>query len=127
MFSNGRVVTRAADIEFSEEGYVRVNIRQGVTQTLDDAKENLEAICKSYKIPLIVDLTKAKPINPEIRRFYSGQVLNDHFSCMSIIIDITMVGRMMANIYLSVAKPEIPTKVFDDEKQAVEWTKKFCK
>lgn len=125
-FQDTKLSTRAAEILFNADGFVRVNVRPDIKQELKDAQENMKAVCKEYKIPLIVDLRKAKPVDPEIRRFYSGQVLNDHFLSMAILIDITVVGRMMANVYLSVAKPEIPTKVFTDDAEAVSWTKSFC-
>ncbi len=120
--ANTKIKTKAAEVFFSDQGYVRVNVCPSVQQTLADAKENMTAICQEFKIPLIVDLRLAKPVDPEVRRFYSGQVLVDHFTSMAIIIDLSAVGRMMVNIYLAVAKPAIPTKVFTDENEAVKWT-----
>src|SRR5262245_27104961 len=104
-------------VELNAAGYVHVTIDKDKTQIVSDAVQNLEAAieaCGGRKRPLLVDLRLALPIDPEARRYYSGKVLVDHFLGQAILVDISPVGRMMANVYVKVARPEIPTKIFTD-------------
>jgi hypothetical protein len=120
--------TKTALAELSSVGYVRVTIDKDTTQVLSDAVENLGAAieaCGTKKRPLLVDLRLALPIDPEARRYYSGRILVEHFLGLAMIVDISPVGKMMANVYLRVAKPQIPTKIFTDEEEATEWLKLF--
>lgn len=121
--------TSTATIFLAEPGYVRVNIHEQAKQTLDDAKKNLAAAieaCTSRKRPLMTDIRYAQPLEPEARRYYSGQVLVDHFSALALLVDISPFGRTMGNIYLRVAKPAIPTQLFTDETLAISWLKEFA-
>ncbi len=125
--SEQKLETNSAEIFFPSEGYIRVNIKPSVKQNLRDAEENMNATCRESKTPLLLDLRGAQPVDPEVRRFYSGQVLVDHFSSLAILIDLSPVTRMMANVYVKVTRPPIPTKIFTDEKSAIDWTKSFLK
>jgi hypothetical protein len=49
----------------------------------------------------------------------------EHFLGLAMVVDISPVSKMMANVYLRVAKPKIPTKIFTDEQEGIEWLKLF--
>lgn len=122
--------TATATVFLAEPGFVRVNIHVQAKQTLEDAKVNLAAAiqaCASKKRPLMTDIREAQPLEPEARRYYSGQVLVDHFSALALLVDVSPFGRTMANIYLRVAKPAIPTQMFTEEASAIAWLTEFTK
>jgi hypothetical protein len=112
----------------AEEAYVRVNIFPEAKQLLDNAKDNLQAaidVCGGKMRPLLVDIRGCQPLDPEARRYYSGQVLVDHFCAQALLVDITPFGRFMANLYLQVAQPKIPSQLFTNEEKAVKWLRGF--
>jgi hypothetical protein len=116
--------TRTARIEVNEYGVVSVRINEGAQQSLADAKENLAAAISEtggQRRPLLIDIRRAKPLDADARHHYSGQTLVDAFSALALLIEGTPFGRMFGNVYLRIAKPGIPTRLFSDETEAAEW------
>lgn len=124
------MTTNTAEILLSSQGIITVRIKSGARQSLDDAKANLsEAIAagSGVKRPLMTDIRFCEPLAPEARRYYSGSALVESFLAMGILIDSSPFGKTMGNIYLSIAKPGIPTKLFTDEPSAINWLVKQLK
>ena len=116
--------TRTARIELNEHGVVSVRIYDGAQQSLADAKENLAtavSATEGQRRPLLIDIRRAKPLDAEARHHYSGQTLVDAFLALALLVEATPFGRMFGNIYLRVAKPGVPTRLFSDETEAAEW------
>jgi hypothetical protein len=116
--------TRTARIGLDPDGFVIVRIRDGAYQSLEDAKENLTAAVSEtqhQRRPLMVDIRTAQPLDADVRHYYSGQVLVDGFSALAMLVEASPFGRMMGNVYLRVARPGIPTRLFNDEAEARAW------
>jgi hypothetical protein len=119
--------TRTADITL-EGRYVLVRIHRGKLQTLADAQENVDgAICAGggHRCPLLVDISVCEPLEPEVRHFLTGRLLDDAFLAQALLVEATAFGRMMGNVYLRVARPGIPTRLFTDEIAAIRWLETF--
>jgi hypothetical protein len=84
--------TRTARIELDGHGVVRVRINDGALQSLADAKENL-----------------------------AGQTLIDAFLALALLVDASPFGRMFGNVYLRIANPAVPTRLFSDETEVAGW------
>jgi hypothetical protein len=124
MGTNNGFETKTANVFLYENKIVRVNIKSEARQSLSDAQENMQAAVNASlksKRPLLTDIRMAQPLDPDARRYYSGQALVDHFTAIALLVDISPVGRMMANVYLKIAKPLIPSRMFTDEKAALSW------
>jgi len=120
--------TSTAEIALRGEGIVVTRIEAGVQQSLDDARENLAATvqaCGSQKRPLLVDISRCRPLEPEVRHYYTGKVLVDSFLALALVVEATPFGRMVGNIYLRVARPGVPTRLFPDEASALAWLNTF--
>ena len=116
--------TRTARIELSESGVVIVRIRDGARQSLSDASENLETAIATrggQRRPLLVDIRLAAPLAADVRRLYSSQHIADAFTALALLIDTSPLGRMMGNVYFSVARLPMPMKMFVDEEAALDW------
>jgi hypothetical protein len=116
--------TRTARIGLSESGFVVVRVRNGAYQSLADAQENLAA-CLAETLgrrrPLLIDIRGAQPLDADVRHHYSGRTLIEGFSALALLIESSPLGRMMGNVYLRVARPGIPTQLFQDEAHAIKW------
>ena len=115
--------TRTAHVNKDGSGIIVVRIRPDATQSLADAKENLSAAlaeCNGGRCPLLIDIREAVPLDVEVRRYYSGNVLGG-FKSLALLIDASPLGRMIGNIYLRVANTGIPTRLFTEESAALEW------
>ncbi len=105
-------------------------IRQGAVQTVLDAKRNIEACAaarENGKAPLLTDIRGAAPLDAETRHYYSGRQLTDYFTALGILVPIGPFGKMFGNIYLRVANPGIPSKLFSSEDDAIQWLEEFLK
>lgn len=130
VFSNMEFVcnTRTARVERLANGIVVTRILPLISQTVQDAVENVSASAKAAsgkKTPLIVDLRHALPLDAATRHYYTGKQLTDNFISLAMIVPIGAFGKMLGNIYLRVAKPGIPAQLFADEDEAIRWTSKF--
>jgi hypothetical protein len=121
--------TPTAEIALQEEaGIVVTRIDAGVQQSLDDARLNLAATvkeCGRRKRPLLVDISRCRPLEPEVRHFYTGEVLVESFLALALVVEATPFGRIMGNIYLRVARPGVPTRLFANEAGALAWLQTF--
>ncbi|MGH7620641.1 MAG: hypothetical protein ACREPM_25800 [Gemmatimonadaceae bacterium] len=116
--------TPTALVDLGPDGVVTVRIRDGVHQTLADAAQNLSAALDERagrRCPILVDIREAQPLEAEVRHYYSGQVLVDGFSALGLLVDASPLGTMLGNVYLRVARPGIPTKLFTQAADAHEW------
>src|SRR5215470_3891496 len=116
--------TRTANVALTETGLVAVRIHNGAHQSLADAKANLStAIAETAGLrrPLLIDIRGARPLESDVRHYYSGQKLMEGFVAVALLVEASPFGRMMGNVYLRVARLGIPTPLFSDETRAVEW------
>lgn len=116
--------TPTALVDLGPDGILTVRIRDGAHQSLADAEQNLGAALAERggeRRPLLIDIREAKPLDAEVRHYYSGQVLVDGFCALALLIDSSPLGKMMGNVYFRVARPGIPTRLFTQVAQAHEW------
>jgi hypothetical protein len=117
-----------AEIELHASGCVVARIRAGVRQSLADAQENLAATIAARggrRRPLLIDISRGAPLEPEVRHYYSGECLTENFGALGLLIEASPLGRMMGNVFLKIARPGIPTKLFTDEPAAIAWLRTF--
>ena len=60
-----------------------------------------------------------------MRHYFTGEMLVESFTALALLVEATPFGRIMGNIYLRVARPGIPTRLFADEPGALTWLSKF--
>ena len=116
--------TRTARIELSETGIVVVRIQNGARQSMTDAGENLSTAIATgggVRRPLLVDIRTAAPLAADVRRAYSAQHIAEAFIALALLIDVMPLGRLMGNVYFSVARLPMPMKMFVNESVALEW------
>jgi hypothetical protein len=116
--------TKTAAIHLDEDGLVIVKIRDNAYQSLEDAKKNLATAISATagrRRPLLIDIRTAQPLDADARHHYSGQTLVDGFSALALLVESSPFGRMMGNVYLRVARPGVPSRLFTEERRALEW------
>jgi len=116
--------TKTATIQLSDKGVLTVRINDGARQSLADARENLAlAVSETQgtRRPLLIDIRHARPLDSDARHHYSGQTLVEAFSALALLVEASPFGRMFGNVYLRIAKPGIPTRLFSDEAEAMVW------
>ena len=127
--STQKTSLRTAEIHLREDGIVHVKIRKGIVQTMDDARLNLDtavALRGGQKRPILIDLRVAEPLETVIRHHYSGTKLSEWFDGLALVVSGSPFGRMMGNIYLKVAKPYVPIRLFEDPDVASSWLREIA-
>jgi hypothetical protein len=120
------IMTPVARACVREDGIVYVEITPGCEQTPESARHNLNSafkLCGGIKRPIIVDLRGAVPLDRATRQVYTGQDIAENFTGLAIMTMSDPVNRLMANVYLNVARLPIPTRTFSDIERAVVWLK----
>ena len=118
--------TATARIALDDDGILTVLIRDDARQQPRDARENLEAAVaetQGRRRPLLVDITRAQPLDAETRHIYSGRTLVDGFTALGLVVEASPLGLMMGNVYFRVASPGIPARLFTDDTRARDWLK----
>ena len=117
--------TRTARVERTSEGIIVTRILPEVRQTLSDAVDNVAVsaeACGGQRAPIVVDLRQATPLDAETRHYYTGKQLTDSFISVAVLVQANAFGKMMGNLYLRVARPGIPARLFDSEEEAMRWS-----
>lgn len=119
-----------ADISVEQDGVhpiVAIRVRPGVQQSLADAQANVEVCIRAAgnrRCRLLVDIRRGEALSADVRHFYSGDKLIEWFSAMALLVNSSPVGRVMGNLYLRIARPGVPTRLFTEESAAMDWLRK---
>jgi hypothetical protein len=103
------------------DGIVQLVWSPRTTVLFEDATAALEAMAQltgGRRSPLLVDMHDTGPLDRPTRAELTRR--SDLQSAVGLIVG-TPLTRMMANFFLSVNKPQFPTRLFDNEASAVAW------
>lgn len=110
-----------------EDGIARTKVKKGSEVKLEHAQENSVVVNSFYvdrKFPLLIDARGIKSITRDARNFFTTNGRATNTLAFAIIID-SSVSKVVGNFFLGINKPAVPTKLFSDDKGAVEWLKQF--
>jgi len=96
---------------------------------LEDALENTAAIKKISKdsvYPILVNLKTIRSITKEARDHFSMRNRTPGVTAIAFLIK-SPSSRIIGNFFLGLNKPVVPTKLFTDKEDAIEWLKRFIK
>ena len=107
---------------FLKDGILFFTCHEGVKVDLEAAKKiaaTLTSFHKKILHPLCVDITGVADTTKSARDFMAVEVSN--FSTRCAFVSRSAWGAAIANFYLKVSKPVVPTKLFDDPERAIEF------
>jgi hypothetical protein len=110
---------------FDEDGMFYSITKPNSKLNKEGLKQSFEYILnnkKHDKICWLGDVTNAGPAEKEARK-YSAEETPKFVKALALITN-SALSKMIAELYLMVAKPPYPTKMFTDEQEAKEWLKK---
>jgi hypothetical protein len=122
-----QIVTKLNTVWLGEDGIARVIHVPGAEVTLEDAQETMAAYLKlnqGKRRPLFVDTKSMKSIDREARKYFAGEEAAKVACAVALIID-SPVSRVLGNFYLGVSHPQLPTRLFSSEAEALEWLKGY--
>jgi hypothetical protein len=112
--------------EFYEDarGFYYLKVKEGedvVEQDVLMLNNWIEEEGSGERKPLLLELAYGSTISSEVQRYLSD---NTHrYSTADAILIQTFAHKLLATFYMRHFKPKIPTKVFQDVFEALEWIK----
>lgn len=109
------------------DGVVRTCVKKDIEITLEHAIENTHAVSsffKGKKYPILIDSRGIRSMSYEARKHFSVRGRDTKTNAFGIVIG-SSISRVLGNFYLGINKPAVPTKLFDNEDEALEWLKQF--
>ncbi|TVR18871.1 MAG: hypothetical protein EA387_13995 [Nitriliruptor sp.] len=101
-------------------GYVRVDYSDGAELTGQDAHEGLQALASftpGPSRPLLVDVRTTRSVSRQARKAFASTVVPAR---VALLVESSL-SRVLANFYLDVSRPSVPTKMFTELDAAELW------
>jgi len=110
--------------EFYEDarGFYYLRLKEGEDLVDEDVVELHDWITMQgsrERKPLLIELAFGSTISPGVQAFFSEN--NQRYSTADAILISTFAHKLMATFYLRHYKPVIPTRVFQDVFDALDW------
>ncbi|MBD0254405.1 MAG: STAS/SEC14 domain-containing protein [Cytophagales bacterium] len=81
-------------------------------------------ICRNNPVPMLSDLRRIKHVDKEARAFLAKPESTVLISAGAFLVN-NQLQRVLGNFFILIDKPEIPTRLFTDEAQALAWLQQF--
>ncbi len=95
--------------------------------TLKDAEENTRIniqLAQGIRRPFLINMTKLKSMSREARAFYAGPEPAKALLAVAILTT-SNIGNLVANFFLRLTRPSVPTRLFTDADEAMEWLSQY--
>jgi len=119
--------TRIAKIWLQDDGIVRIVVTQQIEGSADDLRELIELVInigKGKMYPAVIDIRKMRSF-PRGARKYFGDINRPRAGLASAYLVQSTLSRLFGNLFISLGKSQIPTKIFTSEKEAIKWLENF--
>jgi hypothetical protein len=120
--------TDVAHIYF-ENDILYISFKKDVIVELDHINEIIDIrkeIQQGEKTLTIVNSGKLWRVEKEARKKAASDEMIQHNIALALIAK-SLPLRIISNFYINVDKPNVPTKMFNSEKEAIAWLKGFSK
>jgi hypothetical protein len=121
-----RVEMFHSEMFLREDGIIQLNTKNH-NYTLQNLKEINQAqrkICHGGKLPVLIMAATYANIEDNAREYAASKESTQYSTAEGFVLK-SLGQRILANFYLKVNKPEVPTRFFSEEKQAVEWLRSY--
>jgi hypothetical protein len=124
------IQTRSSLYRLRDDGIIMQVALAGVTQTIDDAKENIATYNKlaaGQPHPLLVDTRTIHSLEPGVRELYQSPEATRLTSAIALLTNASGAGRVIGNLFISLGALKAPTRLFGDEAEAIAWLLKISR
>jgi hypothetical protein len=109
-----------------EDGILFALYKKDAVIGLQAAKELValrKNISKGASYPCLIYIKNIKAMSKEARTYFAGQEATEGIIKGAFVTDSTFT-MVMGNLFLTLDKPLVPSKLFTNKKEAIEWLKK---
>lgn len=110
-----------------DEGIIRTEVKPNIEIILGYAIENsliVNELCHHRKHPLLIDLKNLKAITPQARAYFSARDRESDINAFAFLIH-SRFQRIVGNIFIQFNKPRVPTRLFNNEEEALVWLRGY--
>jgi hypothetical protein len=114
-------------VELLKDGIMYIHIKSGCELELTDAVYIVEAMGKiggGRKYPVLIDGGEFSSVDKEARIF-SASIESNIYTLADAIAYCNLAQKLLASFYLKHNHPAVPTAIFSDKKEAIDWLKTF--
>lgn len=122
MTKNNEIETSTSIIYFKDE-ILYIEFKEDCTVRLSDIDEIInvrEEIQKDKKVLVLVDIRNLWQADKDAREKASAPAMID-FNIALAILSNSLPTRILGNFYMKFNQPNVPTKMFNSEEEALEW------
>jgi len=108
---------------------IQIHLKSNQEIELPDALEIFAAmgeLSEGKKFPVFIDAGDFVSIDEEVRSFSANKVANIYTLADAIAVD-SLAQKLLANFYIKNDQPAVPSKVFTNKHEALQWLKTFIK
>jgi len=109
------------------DGRLRCRFKAGAEVTLSDAVECVRAspaVAGMRRLPSLIDLRWLRSQSAEARDYFSAPEALLVSNAVALLVE-SPLSRAIGNFYLGFNRPNVPTRIFNDEAAALEWLQSF--
>ncbi len=114
-------------VTLRKDGVLQIDVNDNVDVGIDECVELTNAyqiLIGDSKVPLLHIVGNYVTMDKDARE-YSASEIGLKFSIAEAFVINSLPQKMLANFYMRVNKPAVPTKFFDSIEKAEEWLKNF--
>jgi len=116
-------VTSSGYTWLDEDGIIIAVGSNHQLHTLEHAIENTKINAKlagDVRRPFLIDMNKVKSMSREAREYYAGPEPQKIITAVAILTS-SSVGKAVANFFLMLTRPSVPTRMFTGFDEAKAW------
>lgn len=115
--------TRNCSFVLDERGFVLARVDQGMEMDIDSARAAVRTtfeLAGEKCVPVLVDLRGIRYQSREARDYLSSSEMKAKFAAVALLIE-SPVSQVVGNFFIRLRQQPVPTRLFLDEKLAVNW------
>jgi hypothetical protein len=108
------------------DGVAKIRYKAGAIVTEDVARKTvaeLMALTSGKRIVLLADLRQLKSITREARVFFANAT--NAYAAIALLAG-SLPTQVMANFFIGLSRPKVPTQMFTDEEKALTWLRRYA-
>ena len=122
------ILTKKEHLFLKDTGILHVVALDGAYLEYEDGLEIIEAvaqIAQAKRLPVMVDIRKAKGASHACRKLFQGEELAKYQSAAALIVD-SPISYLVGNFFIGLNKTPFPLQIFTNEDKALDWLQTYA-
>lgn len=111
-----------------KNGIIYGIFKPGLVISIDIAQKMVHdrlKLAENISRPAMIDIRNLVSIDGVSRKYLAGAEGSQFLTAGALVADTNPISTFAANIFITLDRPPIPTKLFNDTDKALKWLQKF--